>query len=75
MASHSYLMQAESAIIDASEAVQSLTAAYRGEQERESSGRCYPGNRDVWGTLHVNALALRADLDRLITAMSAEFSE
>lgn len=75
MASQSYVMQAESAILDASEGIQALTAAYRSEQERERTGRCYPGNRDVWGTLHVNALALRADLDRLLTLMASEFGE
>lgn len=73
MASMSFIWAAEAALPDIN--VSDMVEAFEGEC-RTNNGHPYSENRDSWGTLMMNCLAMVKDnpnLAPLIEAMKAEF--
>jgi hypothetical protein len=73
MASHTLIMRTEDCLIETRREVVAIAEAYRNEKEREG-GKPQPKNRDCWGTLYLNASALRNQLNALLHEMEKDFN-
>jgi AAA15 family ATPase/GTPase len=74
MANHAFICEKEKAIIQANKAVTSLMIAYCDEKHREGNGKCYPENRDYYGTARLNAYALKRQIEDFLKVIDKEFS-
>jgi hypothetical protein len=78
MANHAFIIERETDLIEARNSIRSAWEAYRGECERNrltgfDRGEPNPDNRDLWGTLFVNAVSLRNTLEGFLQEMEREF--
>ena len=73
MANTNYIMAQERAIIDAKNTVRSVAKSYLYELGRDDN-HPLPANRDCWGTLHCNLLALREAVNLALVHMAPEFA-
>jgi hypothetical protein len=74
VASQMYVIQAELDLIRARAVVEDVTSSYNYEVNVFNGGAGpNPENKDCWGTLLANAVALKSQLDKLIEAMKKEY--
>lgn len=77
MATHAYIIAAEDQLkIMTDDDVDHVIGAYRREGVADGTGRPYPENRDLWGTLYVNACNAVRDnpaLRPLVDLLEVEF--
>jgi hypothetical protein len=81
MATHSFLFAQEGKLIAAQAAIRELVEAAHEETKvltgnkpvRASDVQVYPQNRDQWGTVYLNATALRNSLEGLLNTLRHEF--
>ena len=72
MATTTYLMAREAAVVSAREAIKDLSEALRLERYCED-GSVYAEHRDVWETTLAHLVTLQLDLARLVAALRPEF--
>ncbi len=76
MATMNWIMLYEDDLIQARQSVIEAKQGYLTEiQVNDDHGHPHPQNRDCWGALYANALALRAELDNLLTTLALEFED
>lgn len=73
MASQSYIIEQEKEIVQHTSAIHSIADAFIQEGENEGTGKPYPENRDLWGTLYANLVAQQRRLALTIGHFEREF--
>ena len=69
-----YIMEQERVIMEMVRTLRSLSTSYLYEVNSECTGRPSPANRDCWGTLHMNLLAMRREADIALAHLAKEFA-